>query len=234
MECGSLLPLFFFLDVLQTLTQLVLPKHLFWNLPPTKCKFHKPFILIFMQIGGVYPPRIARCSSLKTENWELTTENGQSARSAKGPSDPEFTKYLQRTTDNYRSSRISLSFAADKSSIFLVSACEIFSISSSARFCSSWLIFFSFSSLSMVSLTSRRMLRTAVRWFSSTLCRCFTISLRRSSVGAGIGTRTTLPSLVGFSPRSEARIALSISPTTLGSHGEITSSVASGTVTVPS
>src|SRR6266851_4111738 len=106
MECGSLLPLFFFLDVLQTLTQLVLPKHLFWNLPPTKCKFHKPFILIFMQIGGVYPPRIARCSSLKTDNWELTTENGQSARSAKWPSDPEFTNTYneQRTIIGVRES----------------------------------------------------------------------------------------------------------------------------------
>src|SRR5882672_11836256 len=73
------------------------------------------------------------------------------------------TKNLELRPYNYRSSRISLSLAADKSSIFLVSACEIFSISSSARFCSSWLIFLSFSSLSIVSLTSRRMLRTAVR-----------------------------------------------------------------------
>src|SRR5712664_50131 len=54
------------------------------------------------------------------------------------------------------------------------------------------------------------------------------MSFRRSSVGDGMGTRTTLPSFVGFSPRSEVRMALSISGTTLGSHGEITSSVASG------
>src|SRR5205814_10600583 len=67
----------------------------------------------------------------------------------------------------YLISRISFSFTADRSSIFLVSACAIFSSSSSARFCSSWLIFLSFSSLSMASLMSRRMLRTAVRWFSS-------------------------------------------------------------------
>ena len=55
MECESLLPLSFFLDVLHALTQLVLPKHLFWNLPFTKCKFHKTFVLIFMQIGGGVP-----------------------------------------------------------------------------------------------------------------------------------------------------------------------------------
>src|SRR6266849_8907744 len=79
-----------------------------------------------------------------------------------------FTENRKLPTENYgmvryRSSRISFSLPADKSSIFLVSACEIFSISSSARFCSSWLIFFSFSILSIASLTSRRMLRTAVR-----------------------------------------------------------------------
>ena len=48
------------------------------------------------------------------------------------------------------------------------------------------------------------------------------MSLRRSSVSGGIGTRTTLPSLVGFSPRSEVRMALSISGTAPGSHGAIT------------
>jgi hypothetical protein len=50
----------------------------------------------------------------------------------------------------------------------------------------------------------------------------------------GIGTRTTLPSFVGFRPRSLARMALSISATAPGSHGEITSIAGSGTVTVPS
>ena len=60
------------------------------------------------------------------------------------------------------------------------------------------------------------------------------MSLRRSSVSVGIGTRTTLPSFVGFSPRSDVRIALSISGTTLGSHGEITIIVGSGVVIVPS
>src|SRR5256886_8019920 len=51
-------------------------------------------------------------------------------------------------------SRISFSLAPERSSIFLVSACVNFSISSRARFCSSWLIFLSFSSLSMASLRS--------------------------------------------------------------------------------
>ena len=57
----------------------------------------------------------------------------------------------------------SFSLPALRSSIFLVSAWETFSSSSSARFCSSWLIFLSFSNLSIASLISRRMLRTAVR-----------------------------------------------------------------------
>jgi len=57
----------------------------------------------------------------------------------------------------------SFSLAALRSSIFFVSAWETFSSSSSARFCSSWLIFLSFSNLSIASLISRRMLRTAVR-----------------------------------------------------------------------
>ena len=56
------------------------------------------------------------------------------------------TKNLKLTTDDYLSSRISLSLAADKSSIFFVSDCVTFSISSIARLCSSWLIFLSFSS----------------------------------------------------------------------------------------
>ena len=63
----------------------------------------------------------------------------------------------------YFTSRISFSFTAQRSSIFLVSECVSFSSSSRVRFCSSWLIFFSFSSLSTASLMSRRILRTAVR-----------------------------------------------------------------------
>src|SRR6267378_4240576 len=36
------------------------------------------------------------------------------------------------------------------------------------------------------------------------------MSFRRSSVREGIGTRTILPSFVGFRPRSEVRMALSM------------------------
>jgi hypothetical protein len=57
----------------------------------------------------------------------------------------------------------SRSFVSDKSSIFLVSACVTFSSSSSPRFFSSSLIFFSFSSFSIASFKSRRTLRSAVR-----------------------------------------------------------------------
>ena len=63
----------------------------------------------------------------------------------------------------YLISSTSFSFVADKSSTFFVSACVSFSSSSSARFLSSSLIFFSFSSFSTASLMSRRILRTAVR-----------------------------------------------------------------------
>ena len=58
---------------------------------------------------------------------------------------------------------ISFSFAALRSSIYLVSAWDTFSKSSSARFFSSSLIFLSFSNFSMASFKSRRMLRSAVR-----------------------------------------------------------------------
>ena len=44
----------------------------------------------------------------------------------------------------------------------------------------------------------------------------------------------TLPSFVGFRPRSAVRMALSISGTALGSHGAITIIMGSGTVRVPS
>src|SRR5437899_9226428 len=137
MECGSLLALFFFLDVLQTLTQLVLPKHLFWNLPSTKCKFHKSFVLIFMQIGGVYPPRMILRVAAREQVAHIPSETCRGFFAENNRKRAEwsahelgfrslFTKYLQPTTDDYLSSRISLSFAADKSSIFLVSAWEIF------------------------------------------------------------------------------------------------------------
>src|SRR5277367_2115142 len=62
------------------------------------------------------------------------------------------------------------------SSIFLISSSVSFWISSSERFSSSSLIFLSFIAFLMASLPSRRMLRTAVRCSSRTLCRCFTIS----------------------------------------------------------
>jgi hypothetical protein len=65
--------------------------------------------------------------------------------------------------NSYFTSRSSFSLPALRSSIFFVSECVSFSSSSRVRFCSSWLIFFSFSSLSTASLISRRILRTAVR-----------------------------------------------------------------------
>ena len=63
----------------------------------------------------------------------------------------------------YFSSSTSFSLAAQRSSIFFVSACVTLSSSSIPRLRSSSLIFFSFSRLSIASLISRRTLRTAVR-----------------------------------------------------------------------
>src|SRR5262245_10123122 len=63
---------------------------------------------------------------------------------------------------------------------------------------------------------------------SANLCTSFDSSFRRSSVSAGSGMRTTLPSLAGFSPRLALRIAFSIAPSSEGSKGCATISVGSG------
>src|SRR5262249_30687884 len=54
-------------------------------------------------------------------------------------------KQSRLNPESYLISKISFSLVAERSSIFLVSEWVNFSISSSARFCSSWLIFLSFS-----------------------------------------------------------------------------------------
>ena len=67
------------------------------------------------------------------------------------------------------------------------------------------------------SIALRRMLRM-VTLASSPLPRAtLTISRRRSSDSCGMTTRMILPSLLGFSPRSESRIAFSIAPSWLAS-----------------
>ena len=72
------------------------------------------------------------------------------------------------------------------------------------------------------------MLRAAVLWFSSTVCRCLTRSRRRSSVSGGMGTRMSLPSLAGLKPSSAARMAFSMACVMEGSKGWTTMSVGSG------
>ena len=59
-------------------------------------------------------------------------------------------------------------------------------------------------------MQSRRTLRTATRPSSASRWTSFTRSRRRSSVSAGIGSRITLPSLLGLSPRSLSMIAFSM------------------------
>src|SRR5689334_10469070 len=98
------------------------------------------------------------------------------------------------TNSGFYISITSFSLAVHISSIFLISASVSFWISSVERLDSSSVIFLSLRDFLMASLPSRRMLRIAVRCSSRTLCRCFTISRRRSSVKGGIGTRMILPS----------------------------------------
>ncbi len=62
------------------------------------------------------------------------------------------------------------------------------------------------------------------------LLATFTISLRRSSVSWGITTRMMLPSLVGLTPRSELRIAVSIAFSCEASYGLTMTMRASGTL----
>ena len=79
-------------------------------------------------------------------------------------------------------------------------------------------------------IASRRMLRTATLAASPFFLTSLTSSLRRSSVSSGNTRRITLPSLLGFNPRSEVRIAFSIPLIRLLSHGWIWIIRASGTV----
>src|SRR6266849_9130264 len=88
----------------------------------------------------------------------------QTQRPARIPIQLKELKRIAEARDTgYLIDMISISLAALRSSIFLVSACETLSNSSSPRFFSSSLIFLSFSSFSMASFKSRRTLRTAVR-----------------------------------------------------------------------
>ena len=80
-----------------------------------------------------------------------------------------------------------------------------------------------------LSFASRRMFRIATRASSACLATVFTSCFRRSSVGGGIASRITFPSLIGVSPRSDAMMAFSIALSWLTSHGWIVSVRASGT-----
>ena len=75
-----------------------------------------------------------------------------------------------------------------------------------------------------LSLPSRRTWRMAFARPRRVL-RLLTSSLRRSSVSGGMGMRITLPSVEGFRPRSELRIAFSTADLDL-SHGSATMRVA--------
>ena len=87
--------------------------------------------------------------------------------------------------------------------------------------------------LQFSSFPSLRIFRIAVLWSSSVLFSCFTTSLRRSSVIAGIGTRITFPSVIGFSPVPDVRIAFSIADTIAMSYGVTRISVGSGVEICP-
>src|SRR6266436_2281642 len=95
--------------------------------------------------------------------------------------------------------------------------------SSSVRSFSLW------SSFSMP-IASWRCWRTDTRNSSAVFFTCFTRSLRRCSVSSGIGMRMILPSFTGVRPRSDWKIARSISPIALRSNGWMTSKRDSGAV----
>src|SRR5881397_2742383 len=65
------------------------------------------------------------------------------------------------------------------------------------------------------------MFRIATRASSACLATVFASCFRRSSVGGGIVSRITFPSLIGVSPRSDAMMAFSIALSWLTSHGWI-------------
>ncbi|GAT37679.1 ribosome recycling factor [Listeria monocytogenes] len=86
---------------------------------------------------------------------------------------------------------------------------NVFTIRTQIIFCdvaSFFLVFFN------SSLASRRMLRTATFASSASFFTSLTNSLRRSSVNCGIDKRSTEPSLFGVKPKSDFKIAFSISP----------------------
>src|SRR5471032_1209644 len=69
------------------------------------------------------------------------------------------------------------------------------------------------------SLASRRMLRTAILASSASPLTSLTISLRRSSVSGGVGTRIWSPCDEGFRPRSASRMARSMAAAIFFSNG---------------
>ena len=64
-------------------------------------------------------------------------------------------------------------------------------------------------------------MRIATFASSAFLLTTFTNSLRRSSVNCGIAKRIESPSLLGFNPKSDVKIAFSIAPIIVLSHGAI-------------
>src|SRR5687768_8738276 len=88
-----------------------------------------------------------------------------------------------------------------------------------------------FSASSMCLLPSRRMLRHDTFAASACFLICCTIFLRGSPLIDGIERRMILPSLFGASPRSDDRIAFSISFRSFAWYGLITMLDASGVVT---
>src|SRR5437588_126637 len=127
---------------------------------------------------------------------------------------------------------ISASFFLRVSSTLVMYASVSFWSSSWAFLVSSSVIWEAFWAFLISSSTSRRMLRLWTRTSSAIFFASFTSSLRRSSVSGGIGRRTSLPSFVGVRPRSEARIAFSMSLIILGSNGWTVRSRFSGAASV--
>ena len=114
---------------------------------------------------------------------------------------------------------MSFSFDTTSASISAMCLSVAFWISVSERFWSSSVASLSLTRRLMASLASRRRLRMAILAFSPSERTILVISLRRSSLIGGIGTRIRSPMLAGFRPRSLSRMAFSIFAPMPFSHG---------------
>src|SRR5699024_8363706 len=133
---------------------------------------------------------------------------------------PSTVFYTVMISLDFSSSALSISFTYLSVDFWILSSSSL--ISSSDTSC--------FASFLKESLASLRTLRTATFAASPFFFTSLTSSFLLSSVSSGSTRRITFPSLLGFKPRSEARIAFWISLIIEDSQGWIWIILASGTM----